>query len=198
MVVVTFAECEAQPVRAMVRNSKPRQSEGGGGGNFFGRITLAGETLLAWICGPKTCCCFKPMAMTTQAKAVRPFLIRLLLRLLVIALVSGALGWLLHHSAKSVGANAQPVGFGHGVLHGALMPCALPALLVGSDLKIYAPNNTGHAYNLGYTVGVNGCGLIFFGALFWRISRWRRRNRVASPVAASGRSPVNPADLSPG
>ena len=138
------------------------------------------------------------MAMTTQAKAIRPFLIRLLWRLLVIALVSSALGWVLHRSAESVGANARPVGFGHGVLHGVLMPCALPALLAGSDLKIYATNNTGRAYNLGYTVGVNGCGLIFFGVLFWRISRWRRRRLAASPVAEPGRSPGNPTDLSAG
>lgn len=54
------------------------------------------------------------------------------------------------------------------------MPLALPNLAVGNDIIIYAPNNVGRLYKLGYTIGVNGCGLIFFGFLFWRLSRWRR------------------------
>lgn len=74
-------------------------------------------------------------------------------------------------------ANQQrgPAGFLRGVVHGALMPCALPSLLVGKNVPIYAAENTGRTYNLGYTVGVNGCGAIFFGALFFRLVRWRRR-----------------------
>jgi len=56
------------------------------------------------------------------------------------------------------GPNPAPRVFGRGVLHGALMPGALPNLLVGKDVTIYAPNNTGRTYKLGYTVGVNGCG----------------------------------------
>jgi len=70
-----------------------------------------------------------------------------------------------------------PAGFGRGVLHGALMPIAMPNLLVGKDVVIYAPENTGRTYKLGYTVGVNGCGAIFFGVLFWRFQRWRSSAR---------------------
>jgi len=68
------------------------------------------------------------------------------------------------------------------------MPLALPNLAVGNDVIIYSENNTGRTYKLGYTVGVNGCGLLFFGIFFWRMSRWRRaaqgsvdRNATSSP-----------------
>ena len=57
------------------------------------------------------------------------------------------------------------------MLQGALMPMAMPSLLVGRDVTIYAENNTGRTYKLGYTAGVNACGAIFFGYAFWR---WRR------------------------
>jgi len=61
------------------------------------------------------------------------------------------------------------------------MPCALPNLLVGNDVAIYAENNTGRTYKLGYTVGVNGCGAIFFGIFFWRVNRWRKRSPPRNP-----------------
>jgi len=99
-------------------------------------------------------------------------------------LMTGVIGWLLLRSSQGVGHNERPVGFLHGVWHGALMPCALPSLLVGRDLNIYATNNTGRAYNLGYTVGVNGCGLLFFGFLFWRLTRWRKGRPAASSMLA--------------
>lgn len=50
-----------------------------------------------------------------------------------------------------------------GVLHGALMPVALPSLFVGKDVPIYSPNPPSRIYKLGYIVGVNLCGLVFFG-----------------------------------
>lgn len=71
-------------------------------------------------------------------------------------------------------ASSRPAGFWRGVLQGALMPAALPNLLVGSDVTIYAQNNVGVIYKLGYTMGVNTCGALFFGMFFWRISRWRK------------------------
>ncbi len=58
-------------------------------------------------------------------------------------------------------------GFAHGLLHGAIMPMALPALVGGQDVAIYADRNTGRTYKLGYTVGINLCGLIVFGTAFW-------------------------------
>jgi hypothetical protein len=57
-------------------------------------------------------------------------------------------------------------GFRLGVLHGALMPVALPSLLMGNDVPIYAASNTGRIYKIGYIAGINLCGLIFFGLAF--------------------------------
>jgi len=64
-------------------------------------------------------------------------------------------------------------GFGYGMLHGALMPIALPSLVLGKDVPIYATVNTGRFYKIGYIVGINVCGLAFFGPMFWRPSRGR-------------------------
>lgn len=58
-------------------------------------------------------------------------------------------------------------GFKIGLLEGALMPAALPGLLTGHDLPIYAPNNSGRSYNIGYILGINACGTLFFGVGFW-------------------------------
>jgi hypothetical protein len=60
---------------------------------------------------------------------------------------------------------------------------AMPNLLVGRDVVIYSANNAGVPYKLGYTVGVNACGALFFGFLYWRILRWRRRFRLQSSLA---------------
>jgi hypothetical protein len=60
-----------------------------------------------------------------------------------------------------------PAGFAYGVLHGAIMPMALPALAAGQDVVIYAEQNTGRTYKLGYTIGINLCGLLVFGTAFW-------------------------------
>ena len=59
-------------------------------------------------------------------------------------------------------------GFRLGVLHGALMPVALPTLLMGRDVPIYAATNTGRFYKIGYIAGINLCGMTFFGAAFRR------------------------------
>ncbi len=68
----------------------------------------------------------------------------------------------------------EPVaGFHLGLLHGMLMPAALPGLVMGHDLPIYAPNNSGRSYNIGYILGINTCGTIFFGIGFWQPRRRR-------------------------
>jgi len=103
----------------------------------------------------------------------RKILLRILSILVAAVLIGCATNFFTRWSNQSPG----PAGFARGVLHGALMPCALPNLLVGKNVTIYALNNTGRTYNLGYTVGVNGCGAIFFGVFFWRLSRWRRRSQ---------------------
>jgi hypothetical protein len=82
---------------------------------------------------------------------------------------------------------ADIAGFGRGVVHGALMPVALPSLVAGRDVPIYAPRNTGRAYKLGYIAGINLCGLVFFGLAF-------RRPR---PPASAASPPPEPAEPRP-
>jgi len=64
-------------------------------------------------------------------------------------------------------------GFYTGLLEGALMPAALPGLLGGHDVPIYAPNNEGRGYKIGYILGLNTCGTFFFGVAFWQPRRRR-------------------------
>ena len=93
--------------------------------------------------------------------------------------VAACIGWGIHRSAAVLNQDARPAGFARGLLQGALMPLAMPNLLAGSDVAIYATHNTGRTYKLGYSMGVNLCGLLFFGLFFWRVGRWRRNVREA-------------------
>lgn len=99
---------------------------------------------------------------------------RALQRLLLVVLLAFVIGAVLNRLSASFDRSSRPAGFTRGVLQGALMPMSLPNLLVGRNVTIYSQNNTGVSYKLGYTTGVNTCGAIFFGLLFWRLSRWRR------------------------
>jgi hypothetical protein len=65
----------------------------------------------------------------------------------------------------------QIAGFWLGTLHGALMPAALPTLLWGDNVPIFASRNSGRGYKLGYIAGINLCGLLFFGLAFRRPRR---------------------------
>ena len=64
-------------------------------------------------------------------------------------------------------------GFYTGLLEGALMPAALPGLMGGRDLPIFAPNNNGRGYKIGFILGLNTCGTLFFGVAFWQPRRKR-------------------------
>jgi len=88
--------------------------------------------------------------------------------------VAAVIGFTLNHVAASLERSADPAGFARGVLQGALMPMSMPNLLVGRDVAIYSQNNTGVSYKLGYTTGVNACGALFFGVVFWRFNKLRR------------------------
>lgn len=100
---------------------------------------------------------------------------RIPLRICLIVVVASFVGWALNRSAQSIDRGTTPAGFGLGVIHGAMMPCALPTLLWGRDVSIFASNNSGRVYKLGYTVGVNMCGALFFGFSYWRLGRWKKR-----------------------
>ena len=104
-------------------------------------------------------------------------LLRVLRTIAGLVLLAVAIGWVLQRSAEALNRGQTRAGFGRGILHGALMPLALPNLLVGRDVPIYATHNTGVSYKLGYTAGVNACGALFFGFCFWRWSRLRHREK---------------------
>jgi len=120
----------------------------------------------------------------TQVKApvASRTLARILGRLVIILVVATIMIGVVNRSSRRLDLSSAPAGFGRGLLHGALMPLALPNLVIGQDVTIYAPSNTGRLYKLGYTVGVNGCGALFFGMFFWRISRWRKQLQPAIPA----------------
>ena len=82
--------------------------------------------------------------------------------------VAAIFGWLYGWASPRMFPRETSAGFGFGMLHGALMPMALPSLVLGQEVEIYAANNSGRTYKLGYIVGINVCGLIFFGSAFWR------------------------------
>ncbi|MFZ0829082.1 MAG: hypothetical protein WAO02_16840 [Verrucomicrobiia bacterium] len=84
---------------------------------------------------------------------------------------SALLGWSYGWSSARAFPKGKTFGFGYGMLHGALMPLALPSLLLGRDVEIFAADNSGRLYKIGYICGINACGLAFFGPLFWRPKR---------------------------
>jgi hypothetical protein len=99
-------------------------------------------------------------------------------RMAVFLAVAAAIGFTLNHVAASLERSAHPAGFARGVVQGALMPMSMPNLLVGRDVTIYSQNNTGVSYKLGYTTGVNACGALFFGVVFWRFNKLRRAPNI--------------------
>src|SRR5258706_3480578 len=103
-----------------------------------------------------------------------------LFRLGCLLAVAACIGGGLNLSAARLERDARPAGFARGLVQGALMPLAMPNLLMGNDVVIYASHNTGRNYKLGYSLGVNLCGLAFFGIFFWRVMRCRRRNAPVS------------------
>jgi hypothetical protein len=111
----------------------------------------------------------------TQAKPqVGPLWTRIAVRLASFLLLAALIGAILNRVSTSLDHSARPAGFVRGVLQGALMPMSLPNLLAGRDITIYSQNNTGVTYKIGYTSGVNGCGALFFGVVFWRFNKLRR------------------------
>jgi hypothetical protein len=99
------------------------------------------------------------------ASIVRRFLgvVRKVLQFFAMALL---MGWLAGAAVRWDGQLAEAPGFFRGMLHGAIMPMAWPTLLAGQEQEIYATRNSGRVYKLGYSMGVNACGLVFFGFTF--------------------------------
>lgn len=108
---------------------------------------------------------------------------RLVRTALVLAFFAFTFTWLLRVSNASLEKHGTRAGFAMGVLHGICMPATLPHLLLGADVPIYAPENTGRTYKLGITVGINSCGLVFFGSFYWRFHRMRKLMAARSPTS---------------
>jgi hypothetical protein len=105
---------------------------------------------------------------TLQSGRTQVWLKRLAYKILGLLLAGLLLGWTYQWvEPRLYGADSKAV-FGIGVIHGALMPVALPSLLMGHDAAIYAPNNSGRGYKIGYICGINLCGFLFFGIAFWK------------------------------
>jgi len=99
----------------------------------------------------------------------------ILVKIIVLTAISLGLGFTHDWASTRYYQPEYVAGFNTGLLEGALMPAALPGLLMGHDLPIYAPNNVGRGYKIGYIVGLNTCGTLFFGIAFWQ-PRSRRKN----------------------
>jgi hypothetical protein len=92
-------------------------------------------------------------------------------KIVAFLIVSVLIGWFYGWSFPRAFPKNTIFGFGYGMLHGALMPLALPSLLMGQNVEIFATDNSGRPYKIGYICGINLCGLSFFGPLFWRPRR---------------------------
>jgi ABC-type spermidine/putrescine transport system permease subunit II len=116
------------------------------------------------------------MDQLTQEKNIWTRLGGIVYRVAVIALIAFVIGFVLNTIAANLQRGDRPANFFRGMVQGALMPMSMPNLVVGKDVNIYSVNNTGITYKLGYTLGTNTCGALFFGVFFWRIRRWRAGN----------------------
>src|SRR6478735_6033428 len=65
------------------------------------------------------------------------------------------LGYLYAWASPLVYPKDRPLGFAFGFAHGGLMPMALPSLVIGKNVPIFAENNNGRLYKLGYICGIN-------------------------------------------
>jgi hypothetical protein len=98
-----------------------------------------------------------------------PPLKELAVKIVILVLLGALLGMCQGWAATTrLYSPTRIAGFHTGVMEGALMPAAMPSLLMGKDLPIYAPNNIGRGYKIGYLLGINMCGTVFFGIAFWR------------------------------
>jgi hypothetical protein len=88
------------------------------------------------------------------------------IKIIALVVLGVVLGFVQAWAASRCYKPDHVAGFCMGLLHGFLVPAALPGLLMGNNLPIYATNNSGRLYNIGYLLGLNTCGALFFGITF--------------------------------
>jgi hypothetical protein len=98
-------------------------------------------------------------------------------KFLVMSVFVAILAYLQGWAAKNSYKPEQCADFKVGLLHGILMPASFPTLIMGHDIPIYAPNNTGKNYKIGYLLGLNTCGSVFFGLAYWGMGKHPRRRQ---------------------
>lgn len=107
-----------------------------------------------------------------------PAFIKLIVRkLLTLVVVTVVFGYFYSWASPWAFPAKRTAGFAYGFLHGALMPLSLPSLAIGREVPIYDTDNSGRFYKLGYICGVDVCGLIFIGPLFWRPGNHKNQPR---------------------
>ncbi len=111
------------------------------------------------------------MASPQNPEPIRRRFLWLLRKAAVFIVVTLLFGWFYAWASPWAFPKDRTAGFGYGMLHGALMPLALPSLVVGKNVEIFTADNSGRYYKIGYICGINLCGLAFFGPLFWRPKR---------------------------
>ncbi len=99
------------------------------------------------------------------------------LRIAILAGTAYLFAWACGAAMQADSKLSTPPGLFRGMLHGAMMPVAWPALLAGHEQEIYARVNTGVPYKLGYSLGVNASGLFFFGWLFLSLGGFRQKTK---------------------
>jgi hypothetical protein len=95
----------------------------------------------------------------------------IVIKIIALTILGVALGFAQGWASSRYYEPTHVAGFRRGFLHGFLMPAALPGLVMGHELPIYASNNQGRPYNIGYILGINFCGTVFFGISFWHPRR---------------------------
>jgi hypothetical protein len=116
----------------------------------------------------------EPMAIPRVAAPAHPSKAKVItIKIIALTVLTLALGFLQAWASSRCYKPDHVAGFRMGLLEGALMPAALPGLVTGHDLPIYAPNNSGPPYKIGYILGLNTCGTLFFGIAFWQPRRRR-------------------------
>jgi len=111
----------------------------------------------------------KPMAVSNHPLGLKRWQFLVVKNVLITVFVA-FLAILQGLASKTYNPESQ-ADFKMGILHGALMPAAFPGLLFGHDLPIYAPNNSGPNYKIGYILGLNTCGAVFYGLAYWGMGR---------------------------
>ena len=138
------------------------------------RWEVCGTINLSGILHPNMLCCMAELVQEQVSIPAGPSKAKVIV-IKTIALTAISLGLVFAQGWASP-RYYQPdyvAGFYTGLLEGALIPAALPGLLAGPALPIYAPNNEGRGYKIGYIVGLNTCGTLFFGVAFWQPRRRR-------------------------